>query len=407
MVIRRRHSLLLVFALVLVFASCGTDGETSTETTTAVAADTTAAAGQGTDAAGRLSVVATTTIVGDILSNIVGADAEVIVLLPVGADPHDYQMSAAQVASLHDADLVVASGLLLEEGIHDALVAAEADGVNLMEVGDLLDPLPFAGAQLDEEGDHHEDEDDEGEMDEDHHDEGEMDEDEGEDHHDEGEMDEGEVGDHHDEGDEGEDHHDEGEMDEGEDHDEEEGRGDHDHGDLDPHFWMDPLRVAKAARLIAGELARLDSSIDWEGRADDYGLRIEELDAEIQAILAPIAPDDRKLVTNHDALGYFAARYGFEILDTVIPGGATLADPSSAELAALVETIRHEGVPAIFAETIESTALADALALEAGSEVVVVELYTGSLGEPGSGAETVIGMLRINAQRIAEVLAGG
>ena len=83
----------------------------------------------------------TTTILGDIVSNIVGTDAELVVLLPVGADPHDYRASAAQVALLHDADLVVSNGIQLEEGLIDVLEAAEADGVNLLEVGDLLDPL--------------------------------------------------------------------------------------------------------------------------------------------------------------------------------------------------------------------------------------------------------------------------
>ena len=202
---------------------------------------------------------------------------------------------------------------------------------------------------------------------------------------------------------EGHDHDDEG------DHDEDMGEDDdhegHAHTGGDPHFWLDPLRVAKAAHLIAHELTELDPSVDWEGRAEAYASELEALDEEIRSILAPIHAEDRKLITNHEALGYFAARYGFEILDTVIPGGATLADPSSAELAALVETIQEEGVRAIFAETIESTALAEALAAEAGSDVAVVELYTGSLGEPGSGAEDLIGMLRINAERIAEILA--
>ena len=285
-------------------------------------------------------MAATTTILGDLVANVVGADADLAVLIPVGTDPHDYRASAAQVALLHDADLVVASGLGLEKGILDVLEAAEADGINLLEVGDLLDPLPFGGH--DEEGD------------------GDGDEDE-----------------------------------------------DHAHSGADPHFWMDPLRVAEAARLIAQALASLEGSIDWMARADSYASAIEELHEEIQAILTPIPNEDRALITNHDALGYFADRYGFEIIDTVIPGGATLAEPSSAELAALVDRIRETGAPALFAETIEPTVLAEALAAEAGSGIEVVELYTGSLGEPGSGADTLIGMLREDARRIADALAGG
>jgi zinc/manganese transport system substrate-binding protein len=93
------------------------------------------------------------------------------------------------------------------------------------------------------------------------------------------------------------------------------------------------------------------------------------------------------------------------VIGTVVPGGATLAEPSSAELAALVEEIEAEGVRAIFAETTEPSVLADAIAAETGGTVEVVELYTGSLGEPGSGADTLIGMLITNARRIAEALA--
>ena len=132
---------------------------------------------------------------------------------------------------------------------------------------------------------------------------------------------------------------------------------------------------------------------------------MEELDAEIQDILAVIPEENRKLITNHDSLGYFADRYGFEIIGTVIPGGATLADPSSAALAELVEEIEHEGVKVIFAETIDSTALAEAVAAEVGSDISVVELHTGSLGEEGTATGTLVGMLRDNAQRIAEALS--
>ena len=363
MVVRRYRGPSWILALLLLLASCGSGDGTSSLAIAPASTDTTAvpepAPGQAPESE-RLLLVATTTILGDLVANVVGADADLVVLLPVGADPHDYRASAAQVALLHDADLVVASGLRLEEGILDVLEAAEADGINLLEVGDLLDPLPFGGHNEEDEGDDH------------------------------GEEDEG---DDHGEEDEGDDHGDEGE--------------DHAHSGADPHFWMDPLRAAEAARLIAQALASLNGSIDWMARADSYASSIEELHDEIQAILAPIPHEDRALVTNHDALGYFADRYGFEIIDTVIPGGATLAEPSSAELAALVERIRETGAPTIFAETIEPTVLAEALAAEAGSGVEVVQLYTGSLGEPGSGADTLIGMLREDARRIADALAGG
>ena len=486
----RMRVICLASALVLVLAGCGSQGgsgddapaeavtaetaaseaavaeTTDTEASASETADTEASASETADTEAPasemepLSIAATTTILGDIAANVAGDDAEITVLLPVGADPHDFLASSAQVALLHDADLVVANGLLLEESLIDVLRAVEADGVRLFEVGELLDPLPYgAGAGHDDhdedegEHDHDEGEGHDEDMGEHDHDEGEgHDEDEGEHDHDEGEGHDDEGGEHdHDEGeghddeggehdhDEGEGHddeggehdHDEGEghdedmgehdHDEGEGHDEDEGEHDHDehgegedeggehehehdHGSEDPHFWMDPLRVAKAALHIADELNKIAPSPSWAERAEAYAASLEELDAEIRDLLASIPEENRKLITNHDAFGYFAARYDFEVVGTVIPGGSTLAEPSSADLAALVDAIVDEGVRAIFAETIEPSILAEAVAAEVGASVEVVELYSGSLGEPGTDAGTLIGMLRLNAERIAEAL---
>ena len=92
-----------------------------------------------------VTVVATTSIWGDVATQIVGSDGTVEVLIPVGSDPHDYLPSAGQIADLHRADLVIANGLGLEEGLVDVLRAATDDGVNVYEVGPDLDPLPFHG----------------------------------------------------------------------------------------------------------------------------------------------------------------------------------------------------------------------------------------------------------------------
>ena len=319
--------------LTVASVACGSDGEdpaptyTSSPAATETVPETTSAA-----PAGRLAVVATTTILGDVVSNVVGGNAEIEVLLPPGADPHDYQISASQAAQLYLVDLVVTNGLGLEEALIDVLAAAEADGVAVVEVASQLDPIRFALES------HHDDEEVEG-------------------------------------------------------------------GGLDPHFWTDPLRVARAALLIAEALAAIDSSVDWMSRAEAYAATLTELDAEIQDILAPIPDENRLLITNHDSLGYFADRYGFEVIGAVIPGGATLADPSSAALAALVEEIVEEGVKVIFAETVEPTALAEAVAAEAGAGVGVVTLHTGSLGEPGTGTDNIVGMLRDNAFKIADALS--
>ncbi len=474
MMLRMARSLTVLVSMVLVVAACGVESSDNGITTAVdtTSSDDASSVTQPTPVSEPLRIIATTTILGDIAANVVRDDGSVEVLLPPGADPHDYQISAAQAAGLYQADLVIATGLGLEEGLTDILAAAESDGVTILHVAEEVDPIVFSfisdhdedgdhdhdeEADHDEDGDHHDDEEADHDEDGDHHDDEEADHDEDGDHHDDEEADHDEDGDHdhdeeadHDEDgdhhddeeadhDEDGDHHDDEEADHDEDgdhHDDEEAdhdedgdhdhdeeadhdedgdhdhdeeadhdeHGDHAHSGLDPHFWTDPLRVGQVAGLIADELAKLDDSIDWGARANSYQEEMRLLDEEIQAILAPIPDERRKLITNHDSLGYFADRYDFEVIGTVIPGGATLADPSSAELANLVSLIREEGINVIFAETIDSTSLADAVAAEAGTGVQVVTLFTGSLGEPGSESDTVAGMLLVNATRIAAAL---
>src|SRR5690606_15369560 len=110
--------------------------------------------------------------------------------------------------------------------------------------------------------------------------------------------------------------------------------------------------------------------------------------------------DRRVLVTNHEVLHYFADRYGFTVAGAVVPSLTTNSEASARQLEALAALVRDERVPAIFAETTQSTQLADSLASLVGSGVVVVALYTESLGEPGSGAETYLGLMRVDAELI-------
>jgi len=136
----------------------------------------------------------------------------------------------------------------------------------------------------------------------------------------------------------------------------------------------------------------------------EYQAEIDATHGEIVAALDQIPSDRRLLVTNHNAFEYFADRYDFAIIGTIIPGGSTLAEPSSAQIAALVETIVANDVPAIFVENIGSFGLADILAAETGTEVEVVQLVSDALGEPGSETGTYLGMLIYNASAIANAL---
>lgn len=175
----------------------------------------------------------------------------------------------------------------------------------------------------------------------------------------------------------------------------------------DPHWFTDPLRMARAAALVAeaaADIDGLDPAVVTE-QAAGHAAAIEAADAEIAADLETVPADQRQLVTNHEVFGYFADRYGFDVVGTVIPSGTTLAEPSSAELADLVELIEDTGVAAVFADTSSSTDLAEVLAQETGEAIAVVELFSESLGEAGSGAETYLDLIRTNADRIVGALA--
>jgi zinc/manganese transport system substrate-binding protein len=177
----------------------------------------------------------------------------------------------------------------------------------------------------------------------------------------------------------------------------------HEHEGDDPHVWFDPTLIVEAAPSIAEAL--VDAGADEATTSqcvEDFTAAMDELDGEITDILSAVPADRRMLVTNHDALGYFARRYGFEIVGSVLPGSSTLAESSPAELEQLAETIESAGVPAIFAEALESTDEATSLGERLGVEVVT--LYTDSLGEPGSGAETYPDMMRFDAHAIATAL---
>jgi len=163
-------------------------------------------------------------------------------------------------------------------------------------------------------------------------------------------------------------------------------------------------RMAEAARLIGAELAAVTGDDALVACGDRVADDLLATDAEVREILAAVPPESRLLITDHAAFGYFARTYDFEVLGVVVPGGSTLAEPSSAELAGLAQIIRDTGVRAIFANKADTTALVDALAAEVG-QVEVVELYVGTLGPEGSGAEDYATMMLTNARLIAAALS--
>jgi zinc/manganese transport system substrate-binding protein len=162
-----------------------------------------------------------------------------------------------------------------------------------------------------------------------------------------------------------------------------------------------------AVEAFAVEFAMLDGvdAAAIETQVQSYVDELIALDAEMEETLSVVPDDQRVLVTNHEVFGYFADRFDFEVVGAVIPSLTTSAEPSTAEVEALVELIEQEQIPAIFADTSGSTRLAEAIASSAGNEVAVVVLFSESLGEPGSGADTYISMMSTNASLIAGALA--
>ncbi len=173
----------------------------------------------------------------------------------------------------------------------------------------------------------------------------------------------------------------------------------------DPHVWHDPENAKTMIDDIADALAAADpeNASTYEANASAYKATLDEAAAEVQSIIDEIPAADRKMVTDHDAFEYFADAFGLKIVGAIFPVLSTEGEPSAQETAALLETIEREGVKAIFAEESANPRLATTLAEDAGV-TIVDDLYGDSLGEPGSDAETVDGMLLANARRIADAL---
>jgi zinc/manganese transport system substrate-binding protein len=352
----RPRGIAIAAALTLALAACS--GDTSTPGD----ADP-AGSPEEPSAPPELAVAGTTTIWADVTSAAL-CGLEVAAVIPPGADPHTFETSLADRAVLESADLIVANGLALEEGLTDLLATVANGGTPVIEMTEAVAIR---------------------EMDDDRHDDHESDD---HDDHESDDHDEHESDDHDDHESDDHDEH------KSEDHD------DHDHSGGDPHIWLDPLTVADAVPAIieAAIAAGADTSVRACGQ--DYIDELEALDGEIRATLAVIRDDARYLVTNHDAFGYFASRYDFEVVGTVIPSLSTLAETNPADLADLAAVIEELDIPTVFSEEQTSARDAEALA-DAIPGLTVVALDTGSLRD---GNDDYLSMMRRNVTAIAEAL---
>lgn len=269
---------------------------------------------------GGLKVVASTTLVGDVVRQVGGEHIDLSVLLPVGVDPHTFEPRPQDMAALSDAQMVFINGLGLEEALKPSL-DANVKG-RIVEVSQGIKALPFND----------------------------------------------------------------------------------EHSAGDPHTWMDPNNTIIWTRNITAALSQADpeNANDYQANAEAYVSKLKELDSWIHQRVEQVPVEQRKLVTDHEMLAYFAEKYGFEQIGLVVPALSTNASPSAQELAALEDTIRKLGVKAIFVSKEVNPETSNQVAQDTG--VKLVSIYSGSLGEAGSGAETYIDWMRYNVNAIVEAL---
>jgi ABC-type Zn uptake system ZnuABC Zn-binding protein ZnuA len=303
-----------------------------------------------------LRVVASTSIVGDVVRQVAGSTATVDVLMAVGQNPHAYEPTPRAIATLEDSYIAFVNGLDLEEALMETI--ENVAGTYVVPVS--------AGISVLGGGDHdHDDHDHEDEHHEEHNEEHE------EDHH---------AHEH-----------------------------DHDHAAGDPHFWFDPTNVIVWTENIAAALSEADpsNSETYEENRDAYIAELEALDLEIRQQVSSIPRNRRKLVVDHVALTYFADEYGFEIIGEVIPSVSDQAEPSARHIAQLAEVIREAEVPAIVIGGTASRGLRNlvsAVAEEVGREIEIVEILTGSLAPQGSRGDTYLEFVRFNTEQIVSAL---
>jgi ABC-type Zn uptake system ZnuABC Zn-binding protein ZnuA len=267
-------------------------------------------------------VVATTVQIAALAREVGGTDIELRGIVPAGADAHEFDPTASDLAAIENANVILSHGLGLDDWLDDTLRAGKKAKVTVATRGIKAMKGEEDGRKAD-----------------------------------------------------------------------------------DPHVWHDPDNVKVMASNVAAALGAADPSrkAAYEQRAAEYQARLDETKAKVQAIIDEIPPGSRKLVTNHDAFGYFANAFGLRIVGAVIPSLSTASEPSAAATAALLATIKKENVKAIFAESSVNPSLARTLASDAKVRIID-DLYGDSLGAPGSGAETIDGMLLINARKIADAL---
>jgi zinc/manganese transport system substrate-binding protein len=259
---------------------------------------------------GKKTIVVTYSILGALVKDLVGDQATVIVLMPNGQDPHEWEPSAKDIETMNKADLIVENGLGLEGGMQKALAQATANGVKTFIASDHITVRKVGLGEGIPSGD-----------------------------------------------------------------------PDQSVGASDPHLWMDPLTMKQVMAAMAVQI-NTDLGLDVSSLAQDLENRLDAMNSEIATQVATIPLANRKLVTGHESMGYYAQRYGFKLVGAIIPSITSQAEVSAADMATLKALIEENQVKAIFTELGTPKAVADAISQETG--IKVITLTTHALPPDGS-----------------------
>ena len=265
----------------------------------------------------KINVVATTPMVGEFVSQVGGDNINLTVIMPPEADPHTYEPTPQDAGTIADADLVFYTGLKYEPAAVVKLLESSACSIDVLaEVGENVFPIEFKEGGHDDHGDH-------------------------------------------------DDHDEEG-------HDDHEGHEGHDHGAFDPHFWFDPNRVAYATEYIESKLVEFDPSnaSSYEAAGSAYTDELKSLTGQVSDLISTVPSQNRKLITTHESLGYLEAKFGLEVLSTIIPSLDSANEISPAQLVDVIDVIEDNNVKVIFIEAEAPSVYAETIVAETGIKAV-------------------------------------
>lgn len=271
----------------------------------------------------RLNIVATTTIIADVLHQVGGELINIEILLPPGTDPHSFSPTPQDMTKIAHADILFMNGLGLETFL-ESYLETTGENVHIVEVSSGIDVIIPTGADL--------------------------------------------------------------------------------HDEVDPHTWTDPNNVSIWVTNIAAALSDYDpgNAQSYQQAAKLYQAQLDDLDFWIRSQVDQIPIENRRIVTDHESLAYFARRYGFELIGTIIPSTSTLSEPSAEQMALLEDLIIEQNVKAIFVDSTINPNLAERIANDNNIDIKLI--YSGSLTEPGGNAGTYLDYMRYNVLTIVEEL---